>query len=136
MPVIKAAQSRRTQTPNAAMTTLASPTLGNASQALWRVDMDAGQSGPLHEIDAEQVWAVLDGGATVQIGAELLTVERGDAVVIPAGLPRRITAHAHAGFTAIVTGPAGLRAWAVRDPDDGRDCAVPAGEKVIPAWVV
>jgi quercetin dioxygenase-like cupin family protein len=136
MPVIKAAQSRRTQTPNAVMTTLASPTQGSAEQAVWRVDMQPGQSGPLHGIDAEQVWAVLDGAATVQLGTERFAVERGDAVVIPADVPRRITADAQSGFAAVVTGPASLRAYVLREADDGEQAPASAVEKVVPAWVV
>lgn len=131
MPVIKAADSRRTQTPNAVMTTLASPTQGSAGQALWRVDMQPGQTGPLHGIDAEQIWTVLSGGATVQLGAESVSVAPGDTVVIPANLSRQISADPDAGFVAIVTGRAGQQAYVL-----GESCAVPAGETVTPAWVI
>ena len=51
MSVIRCGEARRTETPNAVMTTLASPTLGGARQALWRVDMTGGQAGPLHAFD-------------------------------------------------------------------------------------
>jgi quercetin dioxygenase-like cupin family protein len=131
MPVIKAAESRRTQTANAVMTTLASPTQGSAGQALWRVDMQPGQTGPLHGVDAEQIWTVLAGGATVQLGAESVVVAPGDTLVIPANLSRQISADPHAGFVAIVTGRAGQRACVLAD-----SCAAPAGETVIPAWVI
>lgn len=144
MPVIKAAQRRRTETPNAVMTTFASPTQGEARQALWRVDMQPGQSGPLHGIDAEQIWAVLDGAATVQLGTERFTVESGDAVVIPADVPRRITADAQLGLAAVVTGPASLHAYVLPELEDagleagdlGDRGGPPAGETVVPAWVV
>ena len=39
MTLIPASKARRTETPNAVMTTLASPTLGAAGRSLWRVDM-------------------------------------------------------------------------------------------------
>jgi quercetin dioxygenase-like cupin family protein len=137
MPVTKAADGRRTETPNAVMTTLASPALGAARQSVWRVDMQPGQRGPLHGIDAEQVWAVLDGAATVRIGTDHFAVEPGDAIVIPADVPRRITADAVAGFAALVTGPATLRAYVLTEPDDGQMGDTPAaGEKVVPPWVV
>ena len=32
---------------------------------VWRVDMRPGQAGPAHGFDVEQVWTVLDGGATL-----------------------------------------------------------------------
>ena len=92
MQVIRSKESRRTETANAVMTTLASPTQGHAAQALWRVEMVPGQAGPLHGIDAEQVWTVLDGGASIEAGAETATLRPGDTIVLPAGIARRITA--------------------------------------------
>ncbi|WP_326560317.1 cupin domain-containing protein [Micromonospora sp. NBC_01796] len=135
MPVIRHAESRRTETPNAIMTTLASPTQGGAGQLVWRVDMGAGQAGPLHGIDTEQVWTVLTGAATVELADEGYAIEPGDTLVIPADVPRRITA-APDGFTAVVVAPVGMRAYRLDAGVVARDCAVPDGDKVIPAWVV
>ena len=73
-------------TPNAVMRTLASPTLGASELAVWTVEMRAGQAGPLHTTDAEQVWVVLEGRLALN------GVEHDDAFVIAAGEPRRITA--------------------------------------------
>ncbi len=141
MPVIRNADSRRTETPNALMTTLASPTQGEAGHVVWRVDMRPGQAGPWHAIDAEQVWTVLDGGAAVELDGEALTVAPGDTLVIPADVPRRLTADPTTGFAAIVVGPPGLRAYApAATPADvtaAPGCALPATtSKLIPAWVV
>jgi quercetin dioxygenase-like cupin family protein len=121
MPVIPAAERRRTETPNAVMTTLASPTQGGAGQAVWRVDMEAGQAGPPHAFDVEQVWTVLDGGATVELDGEAMPVAPGDTVVLPAGAPRRIVADPDAGLAALVAAPAGARATLA----DGTDRGVP-----------
>ncbi|NEY30667.1 cupin domain-containing protein [Streptomyces sp. PRKS01-65] len=125
MPVIRHAESRRTETPNAVMTTLASPTLGGAGQALWRVDMRPGAAGPLHAFDAEQVWTVLEGGATVELEGEKLIVVPGDTVVIPAAAPRRVCADPEAGFAAIVTAAPGACASA----PDGTG-------KTVPSWTI
>ncbi|MFF0445144.1 cupin domain-containing protein [Streptomyces sp. NPDC004609] len=125
MSVIRHAQSRRTETPNAVMTTLASPTLGGAGQALWRVDMRPGAAGPLHTFDAEQVWTVLDGGATVELDGERLTVRPGDTIVMPATAPRRVHADPDAGFAAIVAAPPG--AYAAAPDGTGR---------TVPPWTV
>ncbi len=124
MSVIRRADSRRTRTPNAVMTTFASPTQGGSGIALWRVDMAPGAAGPLHAFDAEQVWTVLDGGATVTLDGEELTVAAGDSVVLPAGALRRVAADPHAGVAAVVAAVAGARA------------AVPGDEPVLPAWIV
>ncbi|MEU6227170.1 cupin domain-containing protein [Streptomyces sp. NPDC047042] len=125
MPVIHRAASRRTETPNAVMTTLASPTLGGAGLAVWRVDMRPGATGPLHVFDAEQVWTVLDGGATVEIEGGTHVLVPGDTVVMPAEVARRVYADPEAGFAAIVAAAPGAGASA------------PGGtEKTVPAWVV
>jgi quercetin dioxygenase-like cupin family protein len=146
MPVVRRAESRRTETPNAVMTTLASPTQGGAAHAVWRVDMRAGQSGPPHAVDTEQVWTVLDGAAIVDLDGEPHPVEPGDTVVIPAGTARRIRTDSTTGFTAVVVAPAGMRAYAVDGAPvapacgpDGRPAEpawVPDGDKVIPKWVI
>ncbi|MET8333904.1 cupin domain-containing protein [Streptosporangium canum] len=136
MTVIRHAESRRTETPNAVMTTLASPTQGGSGQAVWRVDMRPGQAGPLHAIDAEQVWTVLEGGTTVELGDEKLTVGPGDTLVLPADVPRRLSSDPAAGLAAIVVAPAGMRAYVIDDTRVSADCAVPDGDKVLPAWVV
>jgi quercetin dioxygenase-like cupin family protein len=120
MPVIHRADARRTETPNAVMTTLASPTQGGAGRSLWRVDMRPGEAGPEHAFDAEQVWTVIEGAATVQLEGATHAVAKGDTVVMPAGSVRRVTS-APAGFAAIVSAPPGARARLA----DGADKGVP-----------
>jgi quercetin dioxygenase-like cupin family protein len=136
MPVIRHADSRRTQTPNAVMTTLASPSQGGAAHAVWRVDMRPGQAGPLHAIDTEQVWTVLAGGAAVELGGQVLAVEPGDTLVLPADVPRRLTADPAAGFAAIAVAPAGTRAYRLDDGTVAPGSAAAEGAKLVPAWVV
>ena len=135
MPVIRRAETRRTETPNAVMTTLASPTQGGAGQAVWRVDMRPGQAGPLHAIDTEQVWTVLDGGATVELDGQALAVGPGDTLILPADAPRRVSADPEAGLAAIAVAPAGTRAYTLDGTRVAPGCAVPDGDKLVPAWV-
>jgi quercetin dioxygenase-like cupin family protein len=135
-PLIRAAEARRTETPAGVMTTLASPAQGGTATAVWRVDMAAGAHGPEHTVDAEQVWTVLAGGAAVRLGGgEPFTAGPGDTFVLPAGAGRRIAADAGAGLAAIVVAPAGMRAYAP-GVEVHPHCAVPAGDGLIPAWVV
>jgi quercetin dioxygenase-like cupin family protein len=136
MPVIRRAETRRTETPNAVMTTLASPAQGGAGQAVWRVDMRPGQAGPLHAIDTEQVWTVLEGGAAVELDGQVLTVGPGDTLILPADAPRRVSADPAAGFAAIAVAPAGTRAYTLDGTRVAPGCAVPDGDKLVPAWVV
>jgi quercetin dioxygenase-like cupin family protein len=135
MPVVRSTESRRTETPNAVMTTLASPTQGQASTSVWRVEMEPGQAGPLHAFDAEQVWTVLTGGASVLLGTDIVAAGPGDTLVLPPDVPRKITADPRLGLTAVCAAPAGLRAYALDGTVPGADCAVRDRDKLVPAWV-
>ncbi|RKQ93592.1 auxin binding protein [Solirubrobacter pauli] len=76
------------ETPNAVMHTLAAPSTGASELAVWTVEMTAGQSGPLHRAEHEQVWVVLEGTLAVN------EVEHGAGatVVVAAGEERQIVA--------------------------------------------
>lgn len=93
---------RVTETPNAVMTTYASPTQGSAELSLWKVEMKEGGQGPLHVFDSEQIWTVMSGVASVELGDEKLELTAGSTAVFPAGVIRRITADQD--FTAVVAG--------------------------------
>jgi quercetin dioxygenase-like cupin family protein len=135
MNVIRGTETRRTETPNAVMTTLASPTQGNSGQAVWRVEMVAGHAGPLHGIDAEQVWTVLAGGASIEAGTDTATLGPGDTIVLPADVPRRITAHLDAGLSALVAAPASMRAYVLSGSVPGPHPPVADADKIVPGWV-
>lgn len=121
--VIRHADARRTSTPNGTMTTFASPTQGGAGQALWQVEMPPGAVGPLHAMDGEQVWTVLDGAARVDVGDRQEELRAGDTLVVAAGVLRRIHADPDGGLTAVVTGPGGALA------------SGPDREPVVPGWI-
>jgi quercetin dioxygenase-like cupin family protein len=87
-----AADAPRHETPNAVMRTLAAPSLGACELSVWEVAMRAGQRGPAHAVDREQVWTVLDGELRVEAGGEALTVGAGDALRLAAGVLRQIAA--------------------------------------------
>jgi quercetin dioxygenase-like cupin family protein len=121
--VIRRADARRTSTPNATMTTFASPSQGESRQALWRVEMAPGATGPDHAMAGEQIWTVVAGAARVEIGGVAEEIGRGDTLVLPAAVPRRIHADADQGLEAVVTGP-------------GADTASgPGREPVVPPWI-
>ncbi len=123
MPVVRHAEARRTTTPNAEMTTFASPTQGDSGMAVWQVRMDPGASGPLHSFDVEQVWAVLAGSARIELDGGEHQVGTGDTVVMPARVPRRIHAGPD-GITTVVAATAGAQATAE------------GGDPVLPPWIV
>lgn len=90
---VRAAEARRTETPNATMTTLASPTLGaSAELSLWLVEMAAGARGPGHTFDSEQLWTVLEGEMSVTVEGASIDLGPGDTIVLSGGEVRQITA--------------------------------------------
>ena len=91
---IRSEERRVTTTPNASMTTLASPTLGLTSDlSMWQVEMTAGAQGPRHVFDTEQVWTVLAGRLRVAVAdAEVADMEPGDTIVLRADVERQISA--------------------------------------------
>jgi mannose-6-phosphate isomerase-like protein (cupin superfamily) len=123
--IIRSTESRRIETPAAVMHTLASPTQGAAVNPIWKVEAAAGVAGPVHHIDAEQVWTLLEGTAVVTIDGERVALAAGDTAVVPADAERQFTSGAN-GFTAVVTGPAGMSAYLPGRPH----------EKVAPPWTV
>src|ERR1700742_4536777 len=100
---IRAADQRVVTTPNASMTTLASPTQGPSGDlAMWRVEMNAGQRGPMHSFDSEQLWATQTGTVVINLDGRRLRLGAGDALALPANAQRQISAETDA--TAIVCG--------------------------------
>jgi quercetin dioxygenase-like cupin family protein len=91
--LVRAADTRRTETPNATMTTHASPTLGASSGlSLWQVEMAADARGPRHVFDSEQLWTVLEGKVCIDIDGDTTDLAEGDTIVLPAGVERQIAA--------------------------------------------
>lgn len=124
VPLVRQAESRRSETPNAVMTTLASPTLGGARSAVWRTEVKPGVKGPVHLFDVEQIWTFLEGEAVIELDGETSTAGPGDTAVLPARTTRRLTAGPR-GYTAIVTAPADAHAWIPGD----------IGNKATPPWI-
>jgi quercetin dioxygenase-like cupin family protein len=103
--LVKRGDARTATTPNATMTTLASPTLGATSgRSLWLVDMTAGATGPMHVFDTEQIWTMIDGQAAIEIDGAAHRLDAGDTLVIPGGGQRQV--HATTACRMVVTGDA------------------------------
>jgi quercetin dioxygenase-like cupin family protein len=95
--VVRADERRRTETPNATMTTVASPTLGaTVGLSMWQVEMTAGARGPEHAFDSEQAWTVLVGELTVTVAGQHTALRAGDTIVLPGGAQRQLTARTDA----------------------------------------
>jgi quercetin dioxygenase-like cupin family protein len=105
MTLTTAAETVRHETPNAVMRTLAAPSTGSAELSVWEVSMRAGQRGPVHTVDHEQVWLVVGGRLRATIAAETSVAAAGDALVIAGGAERQV--EAATDLTAIVSSLAG-----------------------------
>ncbi|MGW0802214.1 cupin domain-containing protein [Nonomuraea sp. NPDC002799] len=137
MSVVLSADARKTETPNGVFTTLASPTQGEAGQAMWRVDAKPGMVGPVHAFDAELVWTWLDGAAVVELGGRRYEVAAGDTMVLPADVSRQMVADSVRGFVSIVVAPSGTEVYnpgGVSEPD-ACDLAPKDAERTVPLWV-
>jgi quercetin dioxygenase-like cupin family protein len=100
MPHVRLLETRVAETPAATMRTYASPsTPVGAEVAVWRTDMPAGATGPLHAIDTDQVVVVLEGDLSAEVDGRSCHVPVGDSLVLPARSQRRLTA----GATGLVT---------------------------------
>ena len=123
MTVIRSVDARVTETPSGVMTTLASPTQGGTTASLWRVEVQAGVQGPLHVIDAEQIWTFIAGSATISIDGIDNVAGKGDTAILPANVTRQVAAGPD-GFTAVVTAPGTAHA------------SVPGGASgIVPPWI-
>ena len=121
---VRAAERRRTETPNATMTTLASPTLGpTAGLSLWAVEMTAGAVGPLHSFDREQVWTLVEGEATVEVDGDPVALDPGDTLVLAPAVPRQVRATTDVRF--VVCGPGDAAASVIGEDE-------PRG---VPPWI-
>jgi quercetin dioxygenase-like cupin family protein len=114
---IASTEARQTETPNATMTTLASPTLGGTEAlSLWRVAMVAEARGPLHRFDSEQVWTVIRGAVEILGGEKPLKLGPGDSLVLEADAERQIVARTAAEM--IVCGYGDARVTAIGESED------------------
>ncbi|GAA5059131.1 cupin domain-containing protein [Nocardia callitridis] len=124
MTVIRHTEARRTETPGGVMTTLASPSQGGAPISVWHVEVAAHATGPVHAIDADQIWTVLGGHLRIELDGTDLVAAAGDTVVLPAERTRQIHGGTE-GFTAIVAGSPHAKA-----------STPTSGDAVTPPWIV
>lgn len=101
MHVLSADRRRVTETPNAVMTTLASPSLGGSATSVWLVEMRPGAEGPEHAFDSDVVWTLTDGDGVLRHGGSERAVAAGDTLLLPAHEMRQLVGGVD-GFRAVV----------------------------------
>jgi quercetin dioxygenase-like cupin family protein len=110
-------------TPNAVMTSLATPSRGSTEVSAWTVRMAPGTGGPRHAMDREQIWLPLSGTITVTAGETEHQVAPGQAAILPAGEVRQIRTSGDGPAEVLVcmAGGAGLATL----PETGESRRVP-----------
>jgi quercetin dioxygenase-like cupin family protein len=104
--LVRSSDRRVSETPNAKMATLASPTASaTTGMSVWMVEMGEGQEGPPHVFDVEQVWTVLDGALTITVDGAPTALSPGDTLTLPAAVVRQVRATSDARVLAC--GPSG-----------------------------
>jgi quercetin dioxygenase-like cupin family protein len=107
----------------ATITGYASPSRGASEISLWRIELAAASSSPLHEMSVEEVFLGLDGEATLVSGGLESTVKPGDCLILPARTPFTLTAGADRPFRAVACMTAG-----------GKATVLPDGPSFVPPW--
>jgi quercetin dioxygenase-like cupin family protein len=109
VPLVTQADATTHTTPNAVMLTYAGPSQGSAELSVWHLAMQPGSSGPAHAIDREQVYLLTSGHLTIEITGQEHPAGPGDAVIIPAGITRRVHCRGGVPATAVVSMAVGGR---------------------------
>ena len=90
--LIRLTEARAIETPAAAMRTYASPsTPTRSTHAVWRTEVPADSSGPVHSVDTEHVVVVVSGELHATVDGESHTAATGDCLVLPAGSQRQLS---------------------------------------------
>jgi quercetin dioxygenase-like cupin family protein len=120
MPVVTAQDAPTFDTGEALITGLASPSRGARDTAAWRVRFHGTQPSPVHALDREEVFVVLEGTLTARYEQSEETAQAGGALIVPAGLE-----------FCLVPGEGGAEAVCVL-PVGGQ--AVLDGQRFTPPW--
>jgi quercetin dioxygenase-like cupin family protein len=121
MPVARSVDNPHFQLNGNTVTGLVSPSRGANECILYRVEFPPGGSIPAHRHDHEDVFTVVEGGATIHIDEDSDELGPNDSVVVPTGALHGIVAGSQ-GCAIVVTMLAGT--LFIRED----------GTSAVPAW--
>ena len=105
------------------ITGYAAPSRGATEVSLWRIELAPGSSSPLHQMDVEEVFLVVDGEAVAVVDETRATIGAGDCLIVPARTPFTLTTGDKGPFLAVACMTAGGRATMLLD-----------GATFVPPW--
>lgn len=90
MNVIRGSAAPVFDLPGVRFTALAAPSRGSAEVCVWQLSVDPGLApGAAHTLDRDEVFVVLEGA--IRLSPDGDVVAAGDAVIVPAGEPIRLS---------------------------------------------
>ncbi|MEC3954892.1 cupin domain-containing protein [Nocardia sp. CDC153] len=107
MPLIRDVEAPRFSNDHASFVGLAAPSRGSTENCAWRLTLNPGVDAPPHALDREEIFIALSGTLRVTMGEQTLTVESGDALVVPAFQQFALSNPGDEPFEAIVILPVG-----------------------------
>lgn len=122
MPLIKSADAPLFTGPGMTATGLAAPSRGSVENSAWRFTLDAGTPGHEHSVSREEIFIVLSGRAEVAMEGSTRVLNPGDALIVPAHTPFRLSAPGAEPFEAVAVLPVGAFAHS------------PGAEPIVPPW--
>jgi mannose-6-phosphate isomerase-like protein (cupin superfamily) len=124
MPVITAPAVPTHEVGGTLFTSLATPTRGSRRTSVWQVQLRPGTSPTPHQLTDEEIFVVLDGVVRVELDGVESDAGRGDAIVVPAGVPFALANAGSVAARLLCCLPVGGQAQ------------LPGGEPFTPPWAL
>ena len=114
---VRLGDARRVVTAAATMCTYASPSgPASATIAIWRTEMGPEGAGPVHTVSEDQVIVLTEGSLSVTIGEQQHQLGPTDAIVLPAGVARQVTAGPQGAIGIVASLPGATARVGEADP--------------------
>src|SRR5689334_10776641 len=115
MEIIRRTDAPVFDAPGVTFTAHAAPALGASQVSLCRLELAAGSTSELHQMDCEELFLGLEGSAVATVGSEEHPLGAGDCLILPAGTPFTFAVPEDAPFRALACMPAGGQATMLPD---------------------
>ena len=115
MKILLAQHQKTLTTPNAAVTPLATPSLGAAQVSVIRQRMAPQHHTPAHTQTHEEVVVMLGGTVILMVASEMVELQTGDTAIIPARTQHQLSNTGQEDAEWLIVSPVGTQ---FHGPDD------------------